>query len=129
MSSTRVRKRKIGFSFEYARRCTILMSVEENVAFPLKHNTKMPESEQHDRVMELLTSVGMENDLKKMPSDISGGMQKQMSVWRARWRSIRTFLLLEVSQPQGSIRLHPVRSISSFFEVAGGGTHTRHRSW
>ncbi len=75
-------RRKIGFSFQYSALYDS-MSVEENVAFPLKHNTKMPESEQRDRVRELLTSVGMENDLKKMPSDISGGMQKRVGLARA----------------------------------------------
>jgi len=59
------------------------LTVEENVAFPLKHNTKMPESEQRDRVKELLKGVGMEGDLKKMPSDISGGMQKRVGLARA----------------------------------------------
>jgi len=43
----------------------------------------MPESEQRDRVKELLKSVGMEGDLKKMPSDISGGMQKRVGLARA----------------------------------------------
>ena len=43
----------------------------------------MPESERSDRVKELLSSVGMERDLKKMPSDISGGMQKRVGLARA----------------------------------------------
>jgi len=34
-------------------------------------------------VKELLASVGMEADLKKMPSDISGGMQKRVGLARA----------------------------------------------
>jgi phospholipid/cholesterol/gamma-HCH transport system ATP-binding protein len=75
-------RRKMGFLFQYSALYDSL-SVEENVAFPLKHNTKMPESEQRDRVRDLLASVGMENDLKKMPSDISGGMQKRVGMARA----------------------------------------------
>ena len=43
----------------------------------------MPASERSDRVKELLRSVGMEQDLKKMPSDISGGMQKRVGLARA----------------------------------------------
>jgi len=46
------------------------LTVEQNVAFPLKRHTKMTDSEQADRVKELLASVGMEADLKKMPSDL-----------------------------------------------------------
>jgi len=49
----------------------------------LKRHTKMTESEQRDRVKELLASVGMEGDLKKMPGDLSGGMQKRVGLARA----------------------------------------------
>jgi phospholipid/cholesterol/gamma-HCH transport system ATP-binding protein len=43
----------------------------------------MNSSEQRTRVRELLASVGMESDLNKMPSDISGGMQKRVGLARA----------------------------------------------
>jgi len=43
----------------------------------------MSESERATRVNELLAEVGMEGNLDKMPSDISGGMQKRVA-WRAR---------------------------------------------
>ena len=75
-------RKKMGFLFQQAALYDSL-TVEENVAFPLKHNTKMPESERRDRVKELLKGVGMEGDLKKMPSDISGGMQKRVGLARA----------------------------------------------
>ena len=75
-------RKKMGFLFQQAALYDSL-TVEENVAFPLKHNTNMPESERRDRVRELLRSVGMEGDLEKMPSDISGGMQKRVGLARA----------------------------------------------
>jgi phospholipid/cholesterol/gamma-HCH transport system ATP-binding protein len=75
-------RRKMGFLFQQAALYDSL-TVEENVAFPLKHNTNMPESERRDRARQLLESVGMEGDLKKMPSDISGGMQKRVGLARA----------------------------------------------
>ena len=43
----------------------------------------MTKSERRDRVKELLASVGMESALKKMPGDISGGMQKRVGLARA----------------------------------------------
>jgi phospholipid/cholesterol/gamma-HCH transport system ATP-binding protein len=43
----------------------------------------MSKSEQQDRVHELLAEVGMENGFAKMPSDISGGMQKRVGLARA----------------------------------------------
>jgi phospholipid/cholesterol/gamma-HCH transport system ATP-binding protein len=75
-------RRKMGFLFQQAALYDSL-TVEENVAFPLKHNTNMPEAERRDRARQLLKSVGMEGDLKKMPSDISGGMQKRVGLARA----------------------------------------------
>ncbi len=43
----------------------------------------MSKSERADRVRQLLAEVGMEGDLEKMPSDISGGMQKRVGLARA----------------------------------------------
>ena len=73
---------KMGFLFQHAALYDSL-TVEENVAFPLARHTKMSESERSERVKELLRSVGMEQDLNKMPSDISGGMQKRVGLARA----------------------------------------------
>jgi len=73
---------KMGFLFQHAALYDSL-TVAQNVAFPLERHTQMPKSERSDRVQELLSSVGMEHDLNKMPSDISGGMQKRVGLARA----------------------------------------------
>jgi phospholipid/cholesterol/gamma-HCH transport system ATP-binding protein len=73
---------KMGFLFQHAALYDSL-TVEQNVAFPLERHTKMAESERAARARELLESVGMEQHLKKMPSDISGGMQKRVGLARA----------------------------------------------
>ena len=73
---------KMGFLFQNAALYDSL-TVEQNVAFPLERHTQMTKSQRSDRVKELLSSVGMEHDLKKMPSDISGGMQKRVGLARA----------------------------------------------
>ena len=75
-------RKKMGFLFQHAALYDS-MTVEENIAFPLKRHTEMTESEREDRVKQLLASVGMEGDVKKMPSDISGGMQKRVGLARA----------------------------------------------
>jgi phospholipid/cholesterol/gamma-HCH transport system ATP-binding protein len=76
-------RKKIGFLFQHAALYDSL-TVEQNVAFPLQHHKKaMSKSEQRDRVGALLAEVGMEGGLKKMPSDISGGMQKRVGLARA----------------------------------------------
>jgi phospholipid/cholesterol/gamma-HCH transport system ATP-binding protein len=74
---------KMGFLFQHAALYDSL-TVEENVAFPLQHHKReMSKSEKRDRVRELLAEVGMEDASAKMPSDISGGMQKRVGLARA----------------------------------------------
>ena len=76
-------RKKMGFLFQHAALYDSL-TVGQNVAFPLEHHKKeMPKSERGDKVRQLLAEVGMENDLPKMPSDISGGMQKRVGLARA----------------------------------------------
>jgi len=76
-------RKKMGFLFQHAALYDSL-TVEQNVAFPLRHHKKeMSRSQQDERVRELLAEVGMEGDLEKMPSDISGGMQKRVGLARA----------------------------------------------
>ena len=59
------------------------MNVADNVALPLREKTQMGEEEIHDKVMRTLALVGLENDAEKMPSEISGGMQKRAGLARA----------------------------------------------
>lgn len=75
-------RKKVGFLFQQAALYDSL-TVEENVAFPLSRHTRMSEKERTDRVRDLLANVGMEHDLQKMPSEISGGMQKRVGLARA----------------------------------------------
>lgn len=59
------------------------MTVAENVDFPLKMFTRQRKNERMDRVMEVLKRVNLENAENKYPSEISGGMQKRVSIARA----------------------------------------------
>jgi phospholipid/cholesterol/gamma-HCH transport system ATP-binding protein len=73
----------MGFLFQHAALYDSL-TVEQNVAFPLQHHKQeMSSSEQEDRVRQLLAEVGMLDGFEKMPSDISGGMQKRVGLARA----------------------------------------------
>ncbi len=59
------------------------MNVERNVKFPLDVLTRMSEEEKLDRVNFCLKRVKLENTNKRMPSEISGGMQKRVGIARA----------------------------------------------
>jgi phospholipid/cholesterol/gamma-HCH transport system ATP-binding protein len=75
-------RKKIGFLFQQAALYDSL-TVEENVAFPLDRHLKISAAERKERVRELLSNVGMDHDLDKLPSEISGGMQKRVGLARA----------------------------------------------
>ncbi len=75
-------RKKAGFLFQQAALYDS-MTVEENVDFPLRRHTKLSDEERKHRVHELLSNVGMEQDVDKMPSQISGGMQKRVGLARA----------------------------------------------
>jgi phospholipid/cholesterol/gamma-HCH transport system ATP-binding protein len=73
---------KVGFLFQEGALYDSL-TIAENVAFPLRRHTQMPEKEIAEKVKSLLESVGLDKDLNKMPSDISGGMRKRVGLARA----------------------------------------------
>jgi phospholipid/cholesterol/gamma-HCH transport system ATP-binding protein len=76
-------RKNMGSLFQHAALYDSL-TVAENVAFPLAHHRRdMSKSERAGVVRQLLAEVGMEGNLDKMPSDISGGMQKRVGLARA----------------------------------------------
>ena len=59
------------------------LDVFENVAYALREHTTFSEEEIAARVNEKLRLVGLENAQEMMPSDLSGGMKKRVSLARA----------------------------------------------
>ncbi len=75
-------RKRVGFLFQESALYDS-MTIEENVAFPLRRNTTLSAAECREKAHQLLASVGMDRDLEKMPSDISGGMRKRVGLARA----------------------------------------------
>lgn len=59
------------------------MTVEENVAFPLRQHTRYKEEKIQGIVRERLKIMGMEGTEKLMPAHLSGGMQRRVGLARA----------------------------------------------
>ena len=59
------------------------MDIYDNVAFPLRKHTVMPEDKIRGVVMQRLSEVGLEGAQHKMPNEISGGMRKRAGFARA----------------------------------------------
>jgi phospholipid/cholesterol/gamma-HCH transport system ATP-binding protein len=59
------------------------MSVEDNVAFPLREKSRLSAAEIRERVEEKLAQVGLAGMGTKNPAEISGGMRKRVAIARA----------------------------------------------
>ncbi len=59
------------------------MNLYDNVAFPLRQHTKLPESKVREIVMQRLQEVGLAGAEKRMPNELSGGMRKRAGFARA----------------------------------------------
>ncbi len=75
-------RRTIGFSFQFAALFDSL-TIAENVALPLRENTKMSGAEIDRLVSETLESVGLGNVEERYPAELSGGMVKRAGFARA----------------------------------------------
>lgn len=75
-------RRRMGFLFQEGALINWL-SVGDNVALPLRENTRMPEDEIRERVQQKLALVRIPDAWEKMPSQISGGMKKRVGLARA----------------------------------------------
>jgi phospholipid/cholesterol/gamma-HCH transport system ATP-binding protein len=59
------------------------MDVFDNVAFPLREHTKLGRGEIKTQVEEALEALGVGHAIRKLPSELSGGMRKRVAVARA----------------------------------------------
>ena len=75
-------RRKMGMLFQSGALFTDL-SVFENVAFPLRVHTELPESMIRDIVLMKLQAVGLRGARDLMPSELSGGMARRAALARA----------------------------------------------
>jgi len=73
---------RMGMLFQFGALFTD-MSVFENVAFPLREHTDLPESAIRDLVLMKLHAVGLRGAQALMPSEVSGGMARRVALARA----------------------------------------------
>ena len=72
----------IGFIFQNFNLLPVL-TVYENVEYPLIMVQNIPEKERRDRILKYLDAVGMTDQKDKYPSQISGGQKQRAAVARA----------------------------------------------
>jgi phospholipid/cholesterol/gamma-HCH transport system ATP-binding protein len=75
-------RKKIGFLFQSGALYDS-MTVKQNLEFPLRRIRKnLKEKEINEKINEVLENVGLAETLDKMPSQLSGGMRKRISLAR-----------------------------------------------
>jgi phospholipid/cholesterol/gamma-HCH transport system ATP-binding protein len=75
-------RNKIGFLFQSGALYDS-MTVKQNLEFPLRRTKKgLAQKEMDEKIREVLDHVGLSDTLDKMPSQLSGGMRKRISLAR-----------------------------------------------
>ncbi len=74
---------RFGFVFQQAALFDS-MTIDKNVAFPLRHHTRKSPAEIEQIVLARLTEVGLPENVRfKKPAELSGGMRKRVGLARA----------------------------------------------
>jgi phospholipid/cholesterol/gamma-HCH transport system ATP-binding protein len=76
-------RRRMGYVFQGAALFDSL-NVHDNVAYPLREHTRMGEDEIRERVLHVLSLVGLDGHvLNLLPAELSGGMRKRVGIARS----------------------------------------------
>jgi phospholipid/cholesterol/gamma-HCH transport system ATP-binding protein len=75
-------RRKMGMMFQAGGLFSDL-SVFDNVAFPMREHTDLPEAMIRDLTLMKLHAVGLRGAQRMMPGELSGGMQRRVALARA----------------------------------------------
>jgi phospholipid/cholesterol/gamma-HCH transport system ATP-binding protein len=75
-------RRRMGMQFQQGGLFTDL-SVFENIAFPMREKTDLPEDMISDLVLMKLSAVGLRGAAGLMPAELSGGMSRRVGLARA----------------------------------------------
>jgi len=115
-------RKKIGMLFQGAALFDSL-TVEENIAYPLRENANFPEDEIKEIVARNLEMVGLSDIQDKMPSDLSGGMKKRVGLARAMAMNPKILLYDEPTtglDPPNITRINNlIRNMQEQFGITG----------
>ena len=74
-------RRRLGMLFQFGALFTDL-TVFDNIAFPMREHTELPEEIIHDLVLMKLNAVGLRGAAQLKPSELSGGMARRVALAR-----------------------------------------------
>jgi len=115
-----VRNRKVGFVFQTFNLMPRL-SVEENVALPLKYRGGVARAERRARALQLLERLGLGDRIGHRPDELSGGERQRVAIARAL---VGEPAILMADEPTGNLDSQAGNEVMKTFAELHGTGHT-----
>ena len=116
----RVRNRKVGFVFQTFNLMPRL-TVDENVALPLKYRGGVSRADRKRRAMELLDRLGLADRIGHRPDELSGGQRQRVAIARAL---VGEPAILMADEPTGNLDSTSGAEVLATFRELHGAGHT-----
>jgi putative ABC transport system ATP-binding protein len=115
-----VRNRKVGFVFQTFNLMPRL-TVEENVALPLKYRGGVPRAERRARALALLERLGLSDRIGHRPDELSGGERQRVAIARAL---VGEPTILMADEPTGNLDSKAGSEVLKTFAELHAAGHT-----
>jgi putative ABC transport system ATP-binding protein len=115
-----VRNRKVGFVFQTFNLMPRL-TVEENVALPLKYRGGVPRGERRRRALALLERLGLAQRVGHRPDELSGGERQRVAIARAL---VGEPAILMADEPTGNLDSKAGAEVLKTFDELHAAGHT-----
>jgi putative ABC transport system ATP-binding protein len=115
-----VRNRKVGFVFQTFNLMPRL-TVEENVALPLKYRGGVQRAERRTRALALLTRLGLDHRVGHRPDELSGGERQRVAIARAL---VGEPAILMADEPTGNLDSRAGAEVLATFAELHAAGHT-----